>query len=248
MRTSGRSTFPTCLRHDAGDQLLHALAVTRRTGNRPALVILQTQGEHHFFPTVQTYIFVRRHERDLPFVGCANSPPASTTVTRDAAADLVIAPDPPEWEAQVAGTLRNHHTLRFLAVLSFLGRFHRETSFRWVPEAPLADNVPQRATYVGRYSVLSERRGPESLCQREHKGALNLRPRHSSGDTTIIPLSGLVNRWRTGNGSAPAGVAQYEGKIGKIFLFREKIKRGWDFLMRILLAFLACRCVGRGVR
>ena len=93
MRTSGRSTLPTCLRHDAGDQLLHALAVTRRTGNRPALVILQTQGEHHFFPTVQTYIFVRRHERDLPFVGCANSPPASTTVTRDAAADLVIAPE-----------------------------------------------------------------------------------------------------------------------------------------------------------
>jgi hypothetical protein len=25
------------------------------------------------------------------------------------------------------------------------------------------------------------------LCRREHKGALNLRPRHSSGDTTIIP-------------------------------------------------------------
>jgi hypothetical protein len=248
VRTSDRSTLPTCLRHDVGDQLLHALAVARRTGNRPALVILQTQGELHFFPTVQTYIFVRRHERDLPFVGCANSPPASTTVTRDAAADLVIAPDPPEWEAQVAGTLRNHHTLRFLAVLSFLGRFHRETSFRWVPEAPLAENVPQRATYVGRYSVLSERRRLENLTRREQKGALNLRPRHSSGDTTIIPLSGLVNRWRTGSGSAPAGVAQSEGKIGKIFLFREKIKRGWDFLMRILLAFLAYRCVGRGVR
>jgi hypothetical protein len=100
----------------------------------------------------------------------------------------------------------------------------------------------------GQYSVLSERRRLENLIRSEQKGALNLRPRHSSGDTTIIPLSGLVNRWRTGSGSAPAGVAQSEGKIGKIFLFREKIKRGWDFLMRILLAFLACRCVGRGVR
>jgi hypothetical protein len=99
----------------------------------------------------------------------------------EAAADLVIAPDPPEWEAQVAGTLR------FLAVLSYLGRFHGETSFRWVPEAPLAENVPQRATYVGRYSVLSERRRLENLTRREQKGALNLRPRHSSGDTTIIP-------------------------------------------------------------
>src|SRR6267143_3043320 len=28
--------------------------------------------------------------------------------------------------------LENHHTLRFLAVLSFLGRFHGETSFRAV--------------------------------------------------------------------------------------------------------------------
>lgn len=118
----------------------------------------------------------------------------------------------------------------------------------WCSEAPLAENVPQRATYAGRCSVLSERRRLENLTRREQKGELNLRPRHSSGDTTIIPLSGLVNRWRTGSGSAPAGVAQSEGKIGKIFLFREKIKRGWDFLMRILLAFLACRCVGRGVR
>ena len=156
--------------------MLHALAVARRTGNRPALVILQTQGELHFFPTVQTLIFIHRHERDLPFVGCGTSPPASTTVTRDAGADLIIAPDPPEWEAQVAGTLRNHHTLRLLAVLSFLGRFHGETSFRWVPEAPLAGNVSQRATYVGRYSVLSERRRLENLTRREQKGALNLRP------------------------------------------------------------------------
>src|SRR5206468_9567062 len=103
-----------------------------RTGNRPALVILQTQGELHFFSTVQTLIFIHRHERDLLFVGCVTSPPASTTITRDAGADLIIAPDPPEWEAQVAGTLRNHHTLRFLAVLSFLGRFHGETSFHGV--------------------------------------------------------------------------------------------------------------------
>ena len=130
MSASGRSTLPTCLRHDAGDQLLHALAVARRTGNRSAIVILQAQEKHRFFPTVQTLIFVRRHECDLPFVECANSPPASTTVTRDAGADLVIATDPPEWEAQGAGTLSNHHTLRFLAVLSFLGRFHGETSFR----------------------------------------------------------------------------------------------------------------------
>ena len=153
MSASGRSTLSTCLRHDAGDQLLHALAVARRTGNRPALVILQTQGEHRFFPTVQTLIFVRRHECDLPFVECANSPPASTTITRDAGADLVIATDPPEWEAQVVGTLRNHHTLRFLTVLSFLGRFHGETSFRWVPEAALAESVSQRAhLWVGTLS------------------------------------------------------------------------------------------------
>ena len=44
----------------------------------------------------------------------------------------MIATDPPEWEAQGAGTLRNHPTLRFLAVLSFLGRFHGATSFRGV--------------------------------------------------------------------------------------------------------------------
>ena len=72
-------------------------------------------------------------------------------------------------------------------VLSLLGRFHGETSFRWVPEAPLAENVPQRATYAGRYSVLSERRRLKNLTRREQKGALNLRPRHSSGETTIIP-------------------------------------------------------------
>lgn len=225
MRASGRSTLPTCLRHDAGDQLLHALAVARGTGNRPALVILQTQEEHRFFPTVQAFIFVRRHERDLPFVGCANSPPTSTTVTRDAAADLVIAPDPPEWEAQVAGTLRNHHTLRSLAVLSFLGRFHGETSFRGVRMSHslrMYLSVPHMS--VGTLSYRNG--GGRRVCVREStKGALNLRPRHSSGDTTIIPLSGLVNRWRTGSGSAPAGVAQSEGKHGKTLLFLEKARK-----------------------
>ena len=228
MRTSGRSTLPTCLCHDAGDQLLHALAFARRTGNGPALVILQTQGEHHFFPTVQTRIFVRRHDRDLPFVGCANSPPASTTVTRDAGADLIIAPDPPEWEAQVAGTLRNHHTLRFLAVLSFLGSFHGETSFRDVRRRHSLRMCLSEHTCGSVFCPVgtAEARKPHS---ERPEGALNLRPRHSSGDTTIIPLRVLVNRWRTGSGSAPAGVAQSEGKIGKVFLFREKIKRGWDF-------------------
>jgi hypothetical protein len=182
----GRSTLPTCLGHDAGDQLLHALAVARRTGNRPALVILQTQGELHFFPTVQTLIFIHRHERDLPFVGCVTIPPASTTVTRDAGAELIIAPDPPEWEAQVAGTLRNHHTLRLLAVLSFLRRFHGEISFRGVRRRH------SLRVYLSEYtceSVLCPvgTAGPESLSQRAHKGTLNLRSRHSSGETTIIP-------------------------------------------------------------
>ncbi len=40
---------------------------------------------------------------------------------------------------------------------------------------------------MGRYFVLSEWRGPESLCRRDQKGAMKRRPRHSSGDTTIIP-------------------------------------------------------------
>ena len=186
MRTSGRSTLPTCLGHDAGDQLLHALAFARGTGNRPALVILQTQGELHFFPTVQTLIFIHRHERDLPFVGCVTSPPASTTVTRDAGADFIIAPDPPEWEAQVAGTLRNHHTLRLLAVLSFLGRFHGES--------PSVGSRRRHSLRVNLSEYTCESvlcpvgtAGPESLSQRAHKGTLNLRSRHSSGETTIIP-------------------------------------------------------------
>jgi hypothetical protein len=88
VRTSDRSTLPTRLRHDAGDQLLHALAVARRTGNRPALVILQAQGKHHFFPTVQAFIIVHRHVCNLPFVGCATSSPASTTVSHEAGANL----------------------------------------------------------------------------------------------------------------------------------------------------------------
>lgn len=40
---------------------------------------------------------------------------------------------------------------------------------------------------MGRYFVLSEWRGPESLCRRDQKGALKRPPRHSSDDTTIIP-------------------------------------------------------------
>jgi len=78
---------------------------------------------------------------------------------------------------------------------------------------------------MGRDFVLSEWRGPENLCRRDQKGAMKRRPRHSSGDTTIIPHERLRQSAANGQRERSFGSSLVRTETRKTLLFLEKTRK-----------------------